>query len=731
MFFWFILIAVISYSPAISGPLDQDPRQVSWNISASKVIFDNKKNLYIARDEVVLTGGKTRLEADYVEFSNQTKDAHAKGNVLLISGEDSISCNEMQINLATETGTIKKGIIYIQENNFYINGETIRKTGEFSYSAEKGSITSCSGDNPDWKITGKKIKVTVHGYGTATNTILWAKNIPTLYSPYLVFPVKTERQTGLLFPRVTSSDRKGFEYEQPLFLALSRNTDATLYVDHMSDRGIKIGTEYRYILDDNSKGTLFFDHLDDRKIDDGTEDTSEYSYDTTSQRTNSDRYWFRMKNNMSFLNGFTAKLDIDYVSDADYLLEFKNDGFTSFEETDSYFEKEFARDLDEYDDTTRKNWFNLRKQWSAFTLNIDTIWYDNVEARQDDTDDTTLQTLPAVEFDASRQEIFQSGLYYTIDSEFRAFYRQDTTDTKVNGQRLDLYPKFYYPLKLGTIFNFEPYLGLRQTLWYTDDFTDDTGNNDKLRTRQMVDLGAALSTTLLKIYNPENKFADKLKHEIIPKLEWDFTPEVDQDELPYFDKVDSIDEENLLTWSITQNFVTRKDSLSPESNENKPVYRDIAYFKVYQSYDIKKEQDNDPEPFSNISLDAELSPHEYFSMDADFEWSPYESDFEILNIGSTIKDNRGDKLNVEYRFEKDEAESLYSRIDLALTDEIKTYYSLEKNLLIHEDIETQLGLRLEKACWTLNLYYSYSDTDNDKSIGFLIHLHGIGEIGNK
>ena len=258
VFFWFILIVTLSFSPAISGPLDQDPKEISWNISASKVIFDNKNNLYIAEDGVVITGGKTRLEADYVTFSNLTKDAHARGNVLLISGEDSISCDEMQINLTTETGTIKKGVIYVQENNFYIHGETIRKTGEFNYSAEKGSITSCSGDVPDWKITGKKVNVTVHGYGTAKDTVFWVKNIPAIYSPYLVFPVKTKRQTGFLVPRVTSSDRKGVEYEQPFFLALSRNTDATFYIDAMSDRGLKAAAEYRYILDENSKGTVFF-----------------------------------------------------------------------------------------------------------------------------------------------------------------------------------------------------------------------------------------------------------------------------------------------------------------------------------------------------------------------------------------------------------------------------------------------------------------------------------------
>ncbi|MBW2655698.1 MAG: LPS-assembly protein LptD, partial [Deltaproteobacteria bacterium] len=148
--FAFFYLFISSKGIATATTLSQKPKEVSWHISAQTVTFDNKRDLYIAEDDVVITGGKTRLEADYVEFSNKTKDAFAKGNVLLISGEDSISCNAMNINFTTEIGTINKGTIFIQKNNFYIDGENIRKTGKFSYSADKGSITSCEGDSPDW-----------------------------------------------------------------------------------------------------------------------------------------------------------------------------------------------------------------------------------------------------------------------------------------------------------------------------------------------------------------------------------------------------------------------------------------------------------------------------------------------------------------------------------------------------------------------------------------------------
>ena len=719
-----LFYCTISAPALAAGSLPDNPREISWHISALMVTYDNKRDLYIAEDEVVITGGKTRLEADYLEFSNKTKDTFAQGNVLLISGQDSITCDSMQINLLTEKGVVNKGTIFIQENNFYIHGENIKKTGEFTFSMDKGSITSCAGDAPDWKITGKNVRVTIGGYGYASHTTLWARKIPTLYSPFLSFPVKTKRQTGLLTPRISSSDRKGFEYEQPLFIAISRSLDASLYADYMTDRGAKIAGEFRYVLDSASKGAVFMDYLKDSKIGDGTDANEDYSYDTTSSRTNTDRYWFRMKHNQDLTNGFTAKLDLDVVSDADYLQEFQS-GFTGYDETNEYFETAFGRSLDEYDDTTRENSLVISKNWTAYSFNAQALWYDDVEARQDDTDDTTLQTLPSFEFDASKQQIGAFGVYYNLDSEFRSFYRQDTTDTLVNGQRLDVYPKFYLPTQLGKSFFFEPYIGARGTAWATDDYTDDDVNDDKFRTRAIYDLGAQLSTTINKIFTLDNGFADKIKHSLVPKLEYAYQPNVDQDDLPYFDTIDSLDEENLVTWSLTNSFITR-NSVEDKNGTQSSQYKEILWIKLYQSYSIT---DRDSSPWTDLSFESEFNPVQYFSMTADIDWSPYSNNFTESQLGVSISDNRGDSLHTSYEYTEDSLETWYTRLDVQLTETLAAYCSYESDLKLNENIESIVGFTIKKGCW--GIVVQFKDTSADTSISFMITLNGIGGFGTQ
>ncbi len=737
-----LLLWLISATCALALPQMENPKKINWHISALMVTYDNEREMYIAEDDVVITGGQTRLEADYVEFSNKTKDAFAQGNVLLISGGDTITCNAMQINLLTEKGTINKGTIFIQDGNYYISGDKLRKTGEFTYDAEKGSITTCNGDSPDWKITGRDIKVTVEGYGQASHTALWAKKMPVFYSPYLVFPVKNKRETGLLFPMIGSSDRKGVEYEQPLYLALSRNTDATVYTHYMSDRGIKVGGEFRYILSPASKGMVAMDYLKDDKIGDGSDANKDYSFDTTVPRTNKDRYWFSMKNNQDLGAGFTAKLDIDYVSDADYLQEFK-DGFTGFNKTNENFETMFGRSLDEYDNLFRKNSLLVSKNWFSHSLNIQALWYDNVVARQDNTEDTTLQTLPSIEFDASRQQIGDSGLYYKLDSEFRSFFRQDTTDTQVNGRRTDIQPTFYYPTNLGKSFFFEPYVGLRGTAWHTDDFTDDSGDDSDFRTRGLYEVGAQLSTTLNRVFVLDNEFAQKIRHEIVPKLEYKFLPYEDQEDLPYFDSIDEIDEENIVTWSLTNTFTSKKGKVAADGATAND-YKELAWFKFYQSYSIRNERDGknaEGRPWQALRLKYEFYPFQYLSSNGDIAFDPYTQHFTEVKVGATLKDNRGDSLYSSFRYSTEDpyltgdssavnyTHTWLTRLNAQIMDDLTAYYSVEKNLEDKTTVETRAGFHIDQACWGFR--FEFRDESADKSFAFMVTLKGIGEFGTQ
>jgi LPS-assembly protein len=720
----FLIILLTCSVAYASDLLKKKPDKIKWNISALKVSYDDKKGIYIAEQDVRVKGGDTELEADYLEFNNITTDAYGKGNITLISGKDKITCEEIQMNLQSETGTIYNGSLFMAANNFYIKGNKIEKLEGDTYKTDKGTITSCSGDAPDWKISAQDIEVTIEGYGFAKHATLWAKKVPTVYVPYLIFPAKKERQTGLLAPRFSSSSRKGFEYEQPLFIAISKNQDATIYTDYMQKRGLKTALEYRYILDTESKGGFYIDYLRDKEIDDGT--TSDYSYDSTPQRTNKNRYWVRSKLNQKLPFESSLKLDIDVVSDEDYLHEFKN-GYTGFQETSDYFIKTFGRSIDDYDDITRENRLNLNKTWENKALNIDFQWFDNVKARQQNTEDNTLQTLPSIVYTSSRQKIGSSFLYYDMDSSLDYFYRKDTNTNLINGERLDLHPTFSLPFSLKQYLYIEPSIGLRETAWYTDGYQNTTnGDNEdgNFTHREIYDAHLDLSTQIIKVFNTDSEFADKIQHEIIPELKYTYIPDIDQTGLPYFNSEDRIGKENSITWSLTQRFTTRKTT---ENNEN--LYHEFAWVKIYQTYDINKEKGDEDEPFSDIYFEGEFSFNKYLVFENEFDYSLYSQKFNSHETGITLSDIRGDSLHAEYRYKRDVSKSALGTINIVIFDDLNAFYTHEQDLFNNKRIESKIGFEYRRSCWSF--VTSYSDTTDDKSVSFFIKLYGIGAFGTK
>jgi len=733
----FILILILGPASAKGQPNPfQDDASVPWHIVADEMNYDEKAKVYIGRGNVNITKKDTNLNADYVRFNQNTMDVFAKGHVVMIVGENIITGTSMDMNLDAETGTIYDGTIFVDENHFYIKGDKIQKVGKDSYTADKASVSTCDGNSPAWKITGRNLKVTVEGYGFVKHAALWAKKVPVLYTPFLVFPVKQKRQTGLLAPRIGYSDRKGSEYLQPLFWAINESSDATFYAHYMSSRGEKLGLEYRYILDEQSKGTLMVDFLDDRQVDDGSPGSEKWGYIGDGVlRPNSDRYWFRTKHDQALPHGFFARLDIDYVSDQDYLNEFK-EGYTGFNETEEYYIKEFGRGFDAYDDPVRLNRFNVNRNWPLYSLNAELRWYDDIIKRRQQETDTTLQRLPVITFNGSKQNISTSPFYFDLGSEYTYFYSEDGP----RNHRMDIYPRFYLPYSFGSYFTIEPSAGLRETVWHFDKKEYSSSDKNTL-TREMYDIKVDLSSEIYQVFNMEGKRVERIKHTVRPQIIYDYIPEKDQSELPSLDGIDRIARINLITYSLTNTLTSKSKKNTGEIKghpSDKPVadssyeppmydYNEFFRFKLEQSYDINKEKEDDPEPFSPIHGELELYPIRYFSIKADADWSHYDSNFRSRNVGATLWDMRGDRLFVDYRYQRDTSETVYTNLGLKISDRLSMRGEYERNIFDNKDLKYGFGFLYETQCWAFD--FNLTKEGEDLGFDFMIRLFGIGEIG--
>lgn len=705
-----------------------------WHVQADDISFDKDTKQYIGKGNVSITRNGTKLTADFVRFDQKTMRVYAIGNVTMKAGEDTLAGNRMKMDLESETGTLFDGTVFFKQNHYFISGKKIKKVGKKTYTAQKASISTCDGDNPAWKLTGKNAKITLQGYGIISHAVMWTKKIPVFYSPLMVFPVKLQRQSGLLTPQFGLSDRKGTEYNQPYFWAIGESSDATFYLDHMEFRGEKIGTEYRYILSERSKGTLMFDFLYDTKVDDGTGDSSsKWGFeDDRFLRPNHDRYWFRYKHNQALPFDFTAKLDLDIVSDQDYLHEFRT-GYTGFEQTKNYFEHNFGRGIDDYDDTTRLNRLNFERRWEKSSLNTDFRWYDNVIRRTltPEQPNKTLQNLPFIGFDVSKNQLFDTPFYFEMGSGYNHFYREEG----LRGHRLDLYPRVSLPFSVKNYVTLEPSIGFRETVYQIDEFENKNTEKDKTQNREIYDLNLNLSTEIYKIFSIKGTGIDKIKHGIRPQISYSFIPDKDQDDLPRFDGLDRIGKRNILSYSITNTFTSRTpEPIVKEDGTTDYSYHEFLRFKLSQSYDINEANNKDKEekkPFSNIQADLDIEPFQYLDMQVYTIWSPYESDLLSSRVDLRLSDKRSDELFLRHRYTRDSSkdrkdgnESIYAKLLFNLSNRISTFFEYERNLYKDEDILNGFGLIYKAQCWAID--FRYTDRTDDQSYSIAINLFGLG-----
>ncbi len=697
----------------------------SVKILSDKMDYDKKMNIISAWGSVSVISDTKTLKADSVRLNNNTKQLYASGNVMMTAGSDILTGDAMDLDIDAQTGVIYNGIIFLQASHFYIKGDRIEKRGKSSYFINKGSLTSCDGDSPDWKISATDVDVTIGGYGHLNNAVLWAKNIPVLYSPFMFFPLKQKRQTGFLTPGFGFSNRKGFEYLQPFYWEINESSDLTVYEHFMGYRGIKSGVEYRYVRSEVTKGTCMFDFLNDSKLNDAFDIESEWGYDHDSyMRTNRDRYWFRMKHDQKLAFGWFGKIDMDIVSDQDYLREFQS-GYSGFDKTEKYFLNEFMRQIDSYDSVTRVNSIYAGKFWGNYFLNTEIRWYDNVLLRSSDETDTTLQKLPYIEFGIIKNQLYNSRLYYDMNSEYTWFYSKDG----IKGYRADIYPRIYMPFYIADKINIEPSAGYRSTLWQMDEKRDHLYKD--FSQRGIYDFRLDAYTDLYKIFDTGFSGIDKIKHTVRPQIIYNYIPEQDQGEYPYFDYVDRVAKTNLITYSVTNTFTARSSKVKLDSeNIMGPVYtyNQFCRLKLEQSYDINREKDeNEEKPFYPLYAELLLTPFPGLSVTGDARWDVYGSFFVSHNISAGASTLRGDLFFIEHRYGQNINESLFFDLSLVISDKISVFGVYEHDLLNDIDVERSAGFKYSPSCWSLT--FKYVDKEDERQYFFLINLNGIGGFG--
>ena len=717
-----VLALIISYggisSAGISLPTERflDNENIPWRITADRLIYKVDGKVYVAEGDVIIKKGDQRLYAQKAVYDMESGIAKMSGDIRLESGNDILRGDQGVFDLKKQSGKIINGQMFLSENHYYISGSVIEKTAEKTYMIKDCRLTTCDGDNPDWTITGSAIEITIEDYGTIKHAAFRVKDIPIFYIPYMIFPAKTSRQTGFLLPRAGQSSRNGAIIELPFFWAISDQTDATFYQRYMSKRGYMQGLEFRYQADENSGGILLADILSDKKDKDlnDPDDVDISPFD----RTNNTRYWVRGKSDQALPLDIQARLDIDYVSDQDYLREFDKGLFGMDVRPD--LEKESGRPIEEKKSPTRRSALRLSRNFDDFSLQA----LSSYNQPQDKfLKDETPQSPASLDFILPHKQVMKLPMFYSLESGYEYIWRK----TGEKGHEVSLAPELRFPLLRGPYLEFEPVFRYLYNMQWFDNIEGRNEHQD----RKAYETGVRLSTNVERIYDPGWSWVKRLKHKITPAFKYNYrVNQSKEDKSPWFNSIDAEGDQNLITFSL-ENYLDAR----LEDKKGNVKYRQWVKLNLIQGYDISeerhdKERGEEKRPFTPLTLVLDVTPVRYIDCDAEIKWNHYDHELEYADLSLVLLIDRlggkKDTYKLNYLYEKDNFKNINLEVNLNLVHGFSIGGLWEKDLELDERISNQYWLDYESQCWGVRIGAEWEDKVTSVSASF--RLIGLGDI---
>lgn len=744
----------------------QDP---GTYFKAPEIQYQQDTEEFVGTGGVIVSYSGNQIQGDSGRFNSKTKEGELTGGLVFSSADGVISAESGSFNLDKEVGRFNDAKVSLEPDGYVMEGKVVEKLSELDYRLADAEMTTCQcadGSKP-WSITSSNIDITQEGYARARPFLFRCNDIPLIYAPYLIFPAKMERSSGLLLPKVGYSGENGFEYSQPIFFNVNENTDLMLtpFTKTKTRNGVSGQYTQRFSLRSYVDSKLIYSDESPRDGDLRGTQTADLFDPTFDEERWGGFYRQRWRNKQGEFP-LSVVIDGRYVSDDLFLREMEEPLVG------------LAQD---------------RYLTSKARINAPIGDYLNAEVSTEysqsfvSNDDLVLQRLPQVSLDGYRSwRVFGINPYglklvTSGDVTSTTFARDEGYD----GQRIDVYPRFKVPFYFMNFFTGDMNFGLRQTYYSLSDTTDPNSGEelDDSTDRGMYEFGANIGTVLERVYEMDksswltrlassgakNQF-DKLlrvKHTIEPYVGYDFTPEEDQSLLPLFDGNDRLRERSLFTYGFKSRLIGRFDDsaqkrgvieeLSPEENPfgfgpdtNNPSEmfgqnffdqsttvrrirgekKELVALGVRQSYDQKLE-DTEQRAFSDVGTDLSFYPNNYFGIGFGSNFDYEENDFSSWGLGLKLEDDRGDHIRTRVSYIEDSVSQIDGNVEIALTDRLKLGFYGRYDDLESEFVENRIALRIISSCdcWKLDIGYRDRVNPDDQDYTLLLTLRGLGDIG--
>jgi len=643
-------------------------------------------------DRIILRYGEQTLSADDAEYDAENGTFVVNGAVEYRDPQARVLATNAQFDRMAERVAFESAEFRLKSVPARGSADSIRVSGTGTLSLRRVSYTSCPAGNDDWMLRASKIRVDQKtGIGTANNARLNFKGVPILYLPYISYPVTSERKTGWLIPNLGSSEQRGLDLVFPFYWNIAPARDATFTPRFMSQRGLQLQTEFRY-LESAYSGTL----------------TGEYLNDDSAGTDRSLVSWFHQND---LWGGWRATVDAINVSDSAY---FEDLSGSLAETSQTHLERSLAFEF-----------FN--GPWAALFRVQDFQTIDDAIVAAD----KPYKRLPQLAvYGYQPRGLF--GLKYRLTADANYFDRNEA----VTGLRMRLMPEVGLPLNFR-FFDLEPSVAVDHTRYNLNDIQPGQDDSPE-RTAPIYSID--LDTTFERLAR-NGRWLQTLE----PRALYTYIPFRDQTMLPVFDTIepdlnivqlfrknrfmgyDRLANANQLSLGVTTRLLNADDG-------RELMRATIGQVRYFDNLEVtlpggQPSDDNSSDYLAEVG--ARLYEHWYTKLG--YQWNSDRSETVKAEARLQYRPDEQRLASIAYRFRRDTLEEIDIAASWPFADHWNAIGRFEYSIEDNEPLERFVGLEYETCCWGLRAIWrrhlARRTGESDTSFSIQLVLKGFSSVG--
>ncbi len=664
----------------------------------------NENGIATLEGTVQMTRGTQKVDAEQLEYDENNKNVTASGNVRAEDQQLIIKSEKAELNLETDYAKSKDASYVYKPLHASGTAKSIERTSADFVRFEDTTYSTCEEGSRTWELSADEVELNkTTGDGIGRDVLVKFKGLPIFYTPWIRFPIDDRRKSGFLAPTVGNSSDSGFELETPWYWNISPNKDAIFAPKILSDRGLQLKTNFRYLYQ-KSYGQLGLEYLDDSEFKD-------------------DRYLA----NFEHISQFTPNLKLDLLynklSDENYF-EDLGDGLGL--SSTQYVER--RGDLN-YSTT---HW-NFLARAQSFQVADDSL----------PNEDKPFKRVPQIKLDSDYSNLL-GGFDFSSESEWVQFQHDD----KIDGDRLHLGIEIERPFESNAYF-IRPGVRLTHTEY---DLNRRDGLDDKpSRSVPSAHLDAGL------IF--EKNLKSSLLQTLEPRFYYLHTPFRKQDDIPLFDTSeyefgfeqlfrddrfsgsDRIGDADRLSVGLT----TRVLDIEDGDEKLRASIGRIFYFrdrKVTLPDEFSENEDS-----SEVAAELKIGLNDRWEAISSVLYDTHDDHTERSSVRFQYQTENKFVLNMAYRYRRSDIEPIdaisnrrenLEQSDISMVLPINEHWRAvtrwNYDLQEKRNLEQLVGVEYDTCCWKLRLagrrYNQNTDEDYNNTIELQLVLKGLGQIGS-